>query len=204
MQTQTHVLLALTLLAKKDTPRRNRAVFIGALLPDAFIYLIWVWYSLTGNTQSQIWEVLYFQNPTQLYDAIFNSIPLYLAVTGIGLYLARTETRKRVGQLLVVLGLAALLHIGFDMPVHASDAHRHFWPFSDWRFYSPFSYWEADHHSGIVTLLEGILGLGLCTVLWRRFDRRWVRILFGLLFVFYTLLVILTLLLMTGFIGVNE
>jgi len=203
VQTQTHVLLALTLLSKKDTPRRNRAIVAGSLIPDAFIYLIWVWYSLTGSSQSQIWNVHYFQNPTQFYDALFNSIPLYLVITVTGLFLAKAESRRQLGQLIIVFGLAALLHIGFDIPVHASDAHRHFWPISDWRFYSRFSYWEADHHATLVTCLEGLLGLVLCFVLWRRFDRRWVRIFLGLLIAYYTVIVIGTLLFITGFIGAS-
>ena len=202
MQTQTHVLLALAVLTKKSSPRRNRAVFFGALIPDAFIYIAWAYYTLSGNSQTHIWDVLYFQNPTQFWDALFNSIPVFLGVAGLGWLLARkTENWKLAGQCICVFGLAALIHIVTDFPVHASDAHRHFWPLSDWRFYSPMSYWEADHHAPWVNIGEAILGGFICLVLWRRFDTKWTRILLGVLIILYIAMLIGTLLFMAGVFG---
>lgn len=75
----------------------------------------------------------------------------------------------------MLFGLTALLHIALDAPVHASDAYRHFWPLSDWRFFSPLSYWETLHHAQWVALFEAAL-VALCTfMLWRRFKALWVR-----------------------------
>ena len=109
MQTQTHVLLALALLSKKDAPKRNLAIFVGALIPDAFIYVAWIIYMFMGKTQSEIWDVLYFQNPTQFFDALFNSIPLYLTIAGIGFISARRTIGrgKLLSQCVMVFGLAA-------------------------------------------------------------------------------------------------
>lgn len=116
----------------------------------------------------------------QLTGAIFNSVPLYLLLAVIGLMLIQ----KSWGKLLLVFALAALIHIVTDLPVHADDAHKHFWPVSNWRFYSPFSYWDGDHHARYVSLVELGLALGAVLLLWRRFKAKWMRIVLGLCAVF--------------------
>lgn len=205
MQTQTHVLLALALLTKNNAPKRNRAVLVGALIPDAFIYIAWAIYTLSGNSQTHIWDVLYFQNPTQFWDALFNSIPVFAGVAGLGYVLMRLSDKyKTAGQCVLVFGLAALIHIATDFPVHASDAHRHFWPLSDWRFYSPFSYWEGAHHARVVNIGESLLGFAVCAVLWRRFDAKWVRVILGLLFILYAALLVIAVLFMSGISGISH
>ena len=94
--------------------------------------------------------------------------------------------RSRVwGKLLLVLALAALIHIATDLPVHADDAYRHFWPLSDWRFYSPLSYWDNNHHAFWVSKVDIALALGSVAVLWKRHPTRWVKIALSLTLVFY-------------------
>jgi len=63
------------------------------------------------------------------------------------------------------------------MPLHVDDAHAHFWPFSDWRFVSPVSYWNPGYYGHIWAPIEGALALALAliAVLWLRFQPRWVR-----------------------------
>lgn len=179
------------------------AVFIGSLLPDAFIYVAWVYYMMRGETQSQIWDVLYFQNPVQFWDAFFNSFPLYALIAALGWRLTSYDKGrlKWLGECLIVFGLAALIHLSFDFPVHASDAHRHFWPVTDWRFYSPLSYWETDHHALWVGLCDAGLGIAAAAILWRRFPARWVKVLLSLLFLVYAAMIIFTLLFITGILG---
>jgi len=203
--TPTHSLLALAVLARRNRPKQNLSILAGSLLPDAFIYVAWIIYMIMGKTQSEIWDMLYFQNPVQFWDAFLNSFPIYLGVVVIGWLLSRREfpSTKLIGQCAFGLGLAALIHLGTDMPVHASDAHRHFWPVSDWRFYSPLSYWETDHHATLVTFCEALLGIFVCVILWRRFNAKWVRIILGLFTAFYIVLSIGTLLFMTGIIGAS-
>ena len=46
-----------------------------------------------------------------------------------------------------------LVSIG-DLPLHNDDAHRHFFPFSDWRFSSPVSYWDPQHYGYWASLVE--------------------------------------------------
>lgn len=182
MNSPTHSLLALALLSKRGQTKRNWAVFIGSLLPDAVIYL-WFPYQafIKGESGARIWDVLYFEPPMQNMVALFNSIPLYGVLAAMG-YFARA---KHWGKLLLFFALAALVHMATDMPVHNHDAYRHFWPLSDWRFYSPYSYYEADHHASIVSLIEAVMAFTAIAVLWRRFPKLWVKIGLGILAALY-------------------
>ena len=182
MNTQTHVLVAAAIFAKPGQPKRNWAMLIGALIPDAAIYGLFAWALVTGVPQETIWREIYFTEPMLTLTAIGNSAPLYLAVA----VLAWAWARMRAGgsppalPTLTVLGLAALTHLAGDFPVHVYDAHPHFWPLTDWRFRSPVSYWDNDYHARWVAIAESILGLVLAAILFRRFKQLWVRGLLGL------------------------
>jgi hypothetical protein len=56
--------------------------------------------------------------------------------------------------LLLIFFSSMLLHVFGDLPLHHDDAHRHFFPFSDWRFASPVSYWDPAHHGQWASLVE--------------------------------------------------
>jgi len=204
VQSPTHTLLALALLSKArklessnaevfgddesipktNIRKRNLAIFFGSLIPDIAIYL-WAPYQsiVNGVSSSEMWDKLYFEPPMQNLIAWFNSVPIYAALAIIG-FAARS---KMWGKLLLFFALAALIHMATDLPVHAEDAYRHFWPITDWRFYSPLSYWDDDHHAGWVSRVEVVLALGCIAVLWYRFPRRFVKIVLGLLTLFYIL-----------------
>ena len=102
---------------------------------------------------------------------------------------------KLWGQLLLMFALAALIHMATDFPVHAEDAYRHFWPLTDWRFYSSLSYWDINHHAAWVRLIDVAIAAISGLVLWRRFSTRrfsalWVRAVLGLLAIGYLLFVL--------------
>ncbi|MEL7130739.1 MAG: cobalamin biosynthesis protein CobQ [Pseudomonadota bacterium] len=176
MMTQTHLLVAAALFARPGSKRRNTAVIAGSLVPDLAIYVLFAFAILTGIPQSTLWNETYWSEPWQTYTAIGNSIPLYLAGLAASLVLVRPVDGRAVWQALPALFcLAALTHLAGDFPLHNDDAHEHFWPLSDWRFASPVSYWDRDHHGGIFSIFEGVLGLGLMVLLIRRFKARWVR-----------------------------
>lgn len=187
MNSPTHTLLALAALSKRGERKRNFVILLGSLIPDIAIYL-WAPYQsiVNGVSGEEMWRVLYFEPPMQNLIAWFNSIPIYGALAAIG-YMARGKTW---GKLLLFFALAALIHMATDLPVHAEDAYRHFWPISDWRFISPLSYWDGDHHSGWVSRAEGLLALGCIAVLWKRFPWRYVKALLSLLVVFYLLILL--------------
>jgi hypothetical protein len=177
MNTQTHLLVAAALFAKPDRPKRNIALIIGALLPDAAIFALFGWAVLTGVPQSELWGRIYFSEPMLTFTAIGNSAPLYAAIALAAWAYARWRADRPLPVLptLCVLGLAALSHLALDLPVHVDDAHPHFWPLTNWRFRSPVSYWDGNFHARWVMLAELITALGLLALLWRRFMAHWVR-----------------------------
>lgn len=172
MNTQTHLLLAAGAFARPGRPWRNAAALIGATLPDASIFALFGWSKLAGVPDRKVWSSLYWSDGWQTAGAVSNSFPLWGALAGLAALLAwKTAGRTKIAAgLLLVLALAGLLHLAFDIPVHADDAHRHFWPFSDWRFHSPISYWDPGHFGRWVSAAEAVLGLGVVVLLWRRFS----------------------------------
>lgn len=182
MNTQTHLLVAAAIFAKPDRPKRNTALIIGALLPDAAIFALFGWAMLTGVPQEVLWREIYFSEPMLTLTAIGNSAPLYAALALAAWSYARWHTGRPLPALptLTVLGLAALTHLAGDFPVHVDDAHPHFWPLTDWRFRSPVSYWDNVHHGRAFGAFEAALGITLAAILFFRFKALWVRALLAL------------------------
>ena len=172
MNTPTHTLLALALLSRPQQRKRNLAVIAGSLIPDLAIFL-WAPYQsfVNGVSGEEMWRELYFAPSMQNLIAWFNSIPIYLGLIALG-FLGRG---KAWGKLLLVFAAAALIHMATDLPVHAEDAYRHFWPLTDWRFYSPLSYWDVDHHAAWVGKIDIAIAFGCIAVLWQRFSAKWVK-----------------------------
>lgn len=167
VNTQTHLLLAAAALGRRATPTEQRAILAGALAPDLSIFALVGFAALSGVSGEAVWDRLYWSEPWQTLSAISNSVPLWGAAFALSLSL-----RRRAPALFCA---AALLHLAFDLPLHAEDAHRHFWPFSDWRFHSPVSYWDPRHHGRIASLAEAAGGLAFVCILWRRHQNRGVR-----------------------------
>ncbi|MEL7491914.1 MAG: hypothetical protein AAGJ73_14450 [Pseudomonadota bacterium] len=168
MNTPTHLIAAFAVLARPQSPRRNLAVVAGALAPDVWIYVFFTWAQFfTAYSMEEIWRDVYWTQPWQFFGAISNSAPVALALAMIAAW--------RKSELLSAFAFALLIHAALDFPVHADDAHRHFWPLTDWRFISPVSYWDADHHGTLGALIEAAVFFAAAIVLWRRFPARWAR-----------------------------
>lgn len=174
--TQTHALLALAIWAKPKETARNWSVLAGALATDIFIYIGFIWFvGIKGQTASVYFADTYFEGSMQFWSALSNSLPLFAVLAVIGL----TFKTKKWGMLLLVFALAGFSQSAIDLPVHADDAHRHFWPLSNLRFFSPISYWDPDHYGRIVGPFDMALGLTCIAILWRRFNRPWVKVVLG-------------------------
>lgn len=136
------------------------AVLAGAIAPDLPIVILYLYERLRGTPEETIWAVCY-QNPYWL--AVIHgghSIPLAALAAGLG-FVAGFPA-------LAAFFASVALHALCDFPVHAIDAHRHFLPFSQYRFVSPLSYWDERFHGRKVALVEALLVLGSSVFLFRR------------------------------------
>lgn len=162
MNTPSHLLLNEALLGSRPA-RRARAVLAGAVLPDAPIYLFWAYERLLLRVpEALVWRRDYAASAAQpLIDAL-HSFPLILAA------LALSWLRRR--ELATALSASLLLHAAADLPLHHADAHRQFFPLSDYRFQSPVSYWDPRYHGKWGALAELAAALAAAVVLVRRHE----------------------------------
>ena len=147
MMSQTHVLISAALLTRRDAPMRNGAVLLGAMLPDLSIYAIYFLSRWQGIESRLIWDEVYWQEPSQTLSAISNSFPLFAAVLVPALYLQHNTKKAQwsvFGAFFAALAISAILHLTFDISLHADDAHRHFWPLTNWRFHSRPSRFQGE------------------------------------------------------------
>lgn len=189
MNTPAHVLVNLALLQQSPLAERWRAkgklqraglwIAAGALLPDAPMFVFFVWQSaILGTPQDTIWGAAYFRESWQLFFDVFNSIPL----AALGLLVARRLAQPG----LVLLFASVLIHCGIDLALHHDDAHAHFLPFTSWHFTSPVSYWDPRHFGWLGAGIELFAVLAASASLAKASRGRWLRAsLFGLCFLYF-------------------
>ncbi len=154
MNTQAHLLLGAAVLGRRNEPARNTAAVLGSLAPDLTMFAMVAWQGwVLGRTGSQIFGEDYFSPFWQEVFAISNSLIVFGAVAAVGALVRRPW--------LLVFGLAALLHVVTDIPLHVDDGHPPFWPLSDWIYRSPYSYWDARHGAGFIAPAEFALSCAL-------------------------------------------
>lgn len=175
MNTPSHVILNLALVQRWGADRSSghksaliTASVVGSLLPDAALFLFYGWARFWVQApERQIWGDLYYTDPWQDIFAIGNSIPLALAGCALCYW------RRR--PVWLALFASMVLHQLEDLPLHHEDAHRHFFPFSNVRFISPVSYWDADHFGTYAALGEWLLVMVASVWLWRHHANLWGR-----------------------------
>ena len=178
MNTQTHILIASALFARSGVGKRARniAAVGGGLGPDIPIYIMFLWSKLTNTPEMEVWEKWYFSSPWQDFCDAGHSIPIYWLLIMLGVFIVKWGGAKSdLGVILIIFALSALTHIAGDLFLHVNDAHAHFWPLSDWRFSSPVSYWDPRYYGQYFSIIEIVLGLSLCTILFRRFQGKIIR-----------------------------
>ncbi len=176
MNTGAHLLINWALLkgSLKGSLKSSRtklmtlAILLGALLPDILMFVFYfVQRFVVGLPEAQIWEQAYFLPHWQNIFDVFNSIPLIVVLFLISRYLGSVFFQ--------VLSLSMLLHCGFDFLVHNDDAHRHFYPLSDWRFISPVSYWDPEHYGRLFTVVETVMVLAALVWIWMGAQQLWEK-----------------------------
>ena len=152
MKTPSHAIINLALLTKPQLPQANIAIVIGGILPDIPIFIFYFWAKFIARLpEAKIWSEAYYQPLIQNIVAIFHSTPLAIICWLISYYFG--------WQIMQFICISLLFHSLLDLPVHNDDAHRHFFPFSNYRFISPISYWDPKHYGPIVALIEILLVL---------------------------------------------
>ncbi len=181
MLTSSHILIGAAAASRPAMrPWQIFLAWAGGFAPDASIFLMVLYSRLVNGPGVDLWsnsEGLYWQEPWQTYSAISNSFPLWGAVLAGGFLLYRYSSKLRpVGLAVLIFSVGYFLHISVDFVTHADDAHVQFWPFSDWRFNSPISYYQREYYGQIVSVLEMGMGFGIVGYLIYKF-RQWpVRI----------------------------
>ena len=173
MNTIAHMIIASAALARPASPRRNAAVLLGGFAPDASMFVFFGWSRLQGWSGDETWNVQYWTEPWQSLGAVSNSFVIWALILALAFW--------KKTPLLGAAAAAALVHIAFDFPLHGDDAHRHFWPVTDWRFFSPVSYWDPEANGLLGGLIETVVTFAAIIVLWMRFKTRFWRIVFSAL-----------------------
>ena len=169
MTTQSHVILNIAFLSKRDKPFLHCYAFIGAVLPDLPMFVFFVVETFIRKTpQRELWDSRYFTDAWQTFFDLFNAIPLILILLGIGYYLLNSEK-------ITVFAWSMLIHCFFVFMTHHDDGHHHFFPLSDFVFESPISYWDEDHYGRVVAPIERLVILVASIYLFPRLKTRLAR-----------------------------
>lgn len=161
MNTPAHLLIGAAAFSRRDQRTVTAATLFGGLFPDLSLYVMaGVSMFILEISPQRVFNELYFSDTWQQIFAIDNSFILF------GLLLGWAVWAKRLGW--IAFSGAAFLHLVLDFPFHGEDARMHFWPVTDWKFDSPWSYW--DHRAGatIIGPLEAGLSIVAVTILWLR------------------------------------
>jgi hypothetical protein len=153
MHTPGHVVLNLTVIG--SVFGHEGAIVAGAIIPDLPIVALYLFERSRGTPTDIIWSVCYQRKHWLAIIHGAHSAPLALAGMLVGGFFHQTAV--------ILFFVSVLAHALCDFPLHAMDAHRHFFPISDYRFISPISYWDIRYHGRTVARIEGLLVL-FCSV----------------------------------------
>jgi len=173
----------------EEQPDKSRtlAFVIGSILPDTPTYLFFVVQAFVLQVnQRTIWRELYFDSGWTPFITMSHSLLLWPALL-LASYIYDWRITKYVTT-------AAILHISLDFLVHNDDAYAHFWPLTDWKFFSPVSYWDPSHYGTIVSMIDAIVIVGLLGWLGCLYKpNRVIQIVVSLLIVLYVVMQAVTL-----------
>jgi hypothetical protein len=178
VHTPGHATINLAVLGTAFDPGLAVPILAGGILPDVPIISLYLFHRWIRDTpEERIWSEHYQRPFWQNLIHGMHSIPLH----AIGLVVSLS-----MGSIaLAVFFSSALLHALQDLPVHAIDAHRHFLPFSQWRFISPISYWDPKYHGRSVALVEALLVVMAAVVVWLQHRESYARICLAGVVLFY-------------------
>ncbi|MEE8126305.1 MAG: hypothetical protein V3T42_10860 [Nitrospirales bacterium] len=177
MNTPAHLMLNLGLLGRGKSPSHQLWVLAGAMMPDVPLLFFYVWEKvLKGVPESRIWEHYFDERWQGVFD-VFHSFPVAILGGVLSMWV------KWKGLALFWTSMA--LHSLGDLPFHHDDAHRHFFPFSDWQYASPVSYWDPRFHGEIFTIVEILMVIGVGLWMWHGATWGGTKVIVGSIFAMY-------------------
>lgn len=178
MNTPAHAVFNLIVLGRKNHPEDLTPIAFGAVLPDMPMVLFYsVHKVILGTPEMVIWTEAYHSPGWQVFFDLLNSLPIIALIGFVAWQLG--------SRWITILSASMALHALCDLPLHNTDAHRHFYPFSDWRFESPISYWDPSHYG--LWFAGAEIAMVIIGALWllRRYQSRWAKSLFALVAISY-------------------
>lgn len=180
MNTPGHAVVNLLLLGKRDRPNLFAPIALGSIVPDLPMLLFYfhqkVWLATPEHT---IWSESYYLAGWQAFFDLVHSLPL-IALAGLVAYAAKSPR--------VVAFLASMMmHAVCDLLLHRNDAHRHFFPLSEWRFVSPVSYWDPRYYGGVVSSVEVLVVVVGASWLFKQYPGKGARGFLGFILASYAL-----------------
>ncbi len=158
---------------KTPTKKRTLAFVLGALFPDTPTFLFFIVCGLIlGYSGEAMWDDMYFNSGWSIPITLTHSFWLWPLLILLGTYFKLNFLRW--------FSISALLHAVVDFCVHTDDAYRHFWPFTDWKFHSPISYYRASEYGNWVSAFDSLLVLGLLTYLYTHYKGKWRILIVGI------------------------
>jgi len=179
--TSSHILIGAAVTSRtRFKPWQLMLAWVGGFMPDSFIFVMVALSRMVNGPGFDLWSYpngLYWQQPWQTFSSIANSFPLWTLVLLIGFLLFKYSSRfKIVGLGILIFSVGYFLHISVDFFTHADDAYPQFWPFTDWRFNSPISYWQPEYYGRIFGVVEAITGFSIMVYLVMKFKQWPIRI----------------------------
>ncbi len=158
----------------KPTTFPRWALGLGSIAPDIPLfflsfggffyfgsYLNWP----TEKAAKHLFSNLFYNDPAWITLHNFLHSPTMLLILGLANWPLRSRFPKLTRWSLYFLAACAL-HSIVDILTHNDDGPLMFFPFNwTYRFSSPVSYWDIDHHGGAFMIFEGMLNLILLAAL---------------------------------------
>ncbi|GMR24125.1 MAG: hypothetical protein BMS9Abin37_2629 [Acidobacteriota bacterium] len=180
MNTPAHAVVNLLLLGKRDRPSLFAPIAFGAILPDLPMFLFYVYQKVwLGTPEHTIWSESYYLTVWQAFFDVFNSLPL-MVLAALVAYAAKSPR-------VVAVFASMMLHAVCDLLLHHNDAHRHFFPFLEWRFFSPVSYWDPRYYGSIVSSIETVVVVVGASWLLKQYPAKGARGFLGFILASYVL-----------------
>ena len=183
MITSSHIIYSWALARKTekvtdDNKKRTLAFVLGALFPDTPTYVFFlVCGVILGYSGEKMWDDMYFNSGWSIPITLTHSLIIWPILIALSSYFGWKFMRW--------FSISALFHTMVDFCVHTDDAYRHFYPFSNWKFKSPISYYNPAEWGVYVGAFDSILVIALLIYLYTRYENR-MRILIVAIGTLYT------------------